>query len=131
MNEIIENIISEMQEEIKSVDDALIMDVAGVAQALAQMRKALDKLDECLDQRQFIKASQLGYSDVASEFIFLQRVLGSLQDSEHQKEKLVQDLALKMKISYEEAFPFIDKQMDSSKPKQDQRKHLNENLRFK
>jgi len=43
------------------------------------------------------------------------RVLGALQDTQHKKEKLVQDVALKANISYGEALPFLDKHMESSK----------------
>lgn len=118
MNETIESIISDMSEDIQTVDDQLIMDVVGVAQALEQLRKALDKIEECLHQRQFSEASQLGYRDVSSEFVFLQRVLGALQNTQYQKEKLVQDVSLKANISYEKALPFLDKRMDSSKPNQ-------------
>ena len=117
MNETIETIISNMAEEIQAIDDDLMMDVVGVSQALGQLRIALDKIDKCLDQRQFSEASNLGYSDVSSEFIFLQRVLGALQGTQGEKEALVSKIALKAKISYEEAFPFLDQQMDSSKPK--------------
>jgi len=117
MNEMIENIVSDMSEDIKIVDDDLMVNVAGVAQALGQLRKALDKVDECLDQRQFSKASSLGYKGVSSEYIFLQRVLGGLQDSQNHKQKLVQDVALKAKVSYEEAAPFLEKHMDSLNPK--------------
>lgn len=115
MNEMIKNIISDMAEEIQVIDESLMLDVAGVSQALGQLRQALDKVDECLNERQFHQASQLGYSDVSSEFIFLQRVLGALQDTQYKKEGLVSQIALKANTSYEEACPFLDEQMDSSK----------------
>lgn len=117
MSEVIENIVSGMSEDIKTVDEEIMADVSGVAQALGQLREALDKVSKCLDQRQFSKASSLGYNEVSSEFIFLQRVLGGLQSSQGNKQKLIQDVALKAKVSYEEAFPFIDKHMDLSNPK--------------
>ncbi|MEE9345844.1 MAG: hypothetical protein V3U88_09595, partial [Methylococcales bacterium] len=102
----INSLLDGMPEAIETVDEILIIGVCGVAQAVGQLREALDKIDECLDQRQFSKASNLGYKDVASEFIFLQRVLGGLQDCQHDKDKLIQDIALETKTSYETVLPF-------------------------
>ena len=89
----------------------------GLPKTFGHLREALGKVNECLDQRQFSKSSSLGYNKVSSEFIFLQRVLGELQGSEGHKQKFVRDAALKAKISYEGAFPFVDKHMGLSKPK--------------
>jgi len=119
----IESAIAEMSDEIKAVDNDLIMDVAGVAQALDLLRKALDKVDKCLENREFEKASSLGYSDVSSEFIFLQRTLGGLQDSYGQKQSLVSEIALKSGVGvYEEVEPFVDAVLDSSKIRSKKRK---------
>jgi len=112
----IENAITEMSEELKTIDNNLIMNMAGVAQAIDQLRKALNKVEKCLDQRQFEEASSLGYSDVSSEFIFLQRTLGGLQHSYGQKQSLVSEIALKSGVGvYEEVEPFVDAVLDSSK----------------
>ena len=117
MSDAIESIIADLSEEVQAIDEALIMDVAGVAQALDQLRSALNKIDESLDQRRFSDASSLGYGVVSSEFIFLQRVLGALQSSQHLKEGLVSKIALKANRSYEAVLPFLDQHLKSSKPK--------------
>ena len=44
-NGIVENIVAELSGKIKEVDDALIMDVVGVAQAADKLRTALAELD--------------------------------------------------------------------------------------
>uniref|UniRef100_UPI00262C53AA hypothetical protein n=1 Tax=uncultured Jannaschia sp. TaxID=293347 RepID=UPI00262C53AA len=79
--------------EIARLDDTLIMDVAGVAQATDEMRQALDALDQLLDAQAFERAAQLGYRDIASAFVFLQRTLGALQGSEHDRSALVSEVA--------------------------------------
>ncbi|GEM_PF-2417614 len=38
MSEVIENIVSGMSEDIKTVDEEIMADVSGVAQALGQLR---------------------------------------------------------------------------------------------
>ena len=58
-------------DEIARIDEALVLDVAGVAQAADELRQALDLLDEHLDARRFDRAAQLGYRDIASDFVFL------------------------------------------------------------
>lgn len=122
----IEQAIAETMAEITVVDELLIMEVVGVAQALSQLRKALDKVDECLDKRDFRKASDLGYSDVASEFIFLQRTLAGLQSAEYQKERLISEIVMKANArSYEEVEPFVNAKMDSAKVLSEQDKLAN------
>lgn len=71
-----EQVIAPMREKIAAVDDNLIMELAGVAQALDELRKALTAVDDCLAKRDFDKAAALGYSSVSSGFVFLQRTLG-------------------------------------------------------
>lgn len=115
----IKNTVEQSMEEIETIDNDIIMDVVGVAQAIDHLREALNKVEICLDKRQFEKASSLGYSDISSEFIFLQRTLGGLQHSYGQKQSLVSEIALKSGVGvYEEVEPFIDKKMKSLEPRQ-------------
>ena len=111
----IEKIIGDAMTEIKMVDDLLIMEVSGVAQALDELRKSLDKVDACLDTRVFDKASSLGYSEVSSAFVFLQRTLGGLQSAQLKKEELISEVAMKSDSnSYEYVEPFVNKKMVSA-----------------
>lgn len=123
----IEQAIADAMAEIAAVDELLMMEVVGVAQALSQLKEALDKVDECLDKRDFSKASDLGYADVASEFIFLQRTLAGLQSAEHQKEGLISKIVMKANArSYEEVEPFVNAKMDSAKERTNQDKLSNQ-----
>ncbi|KZX91686.1 MULTISPECIES: hypothetical protein [unclassified Sulfitobacter] len=49
--------------ELETVDQAMMGEVVGVAQAVGDLRKALDELDGQLDARRFEKAAALGYQD--------------------------------------------------------------------
>jgi hypothetical protein len=119
----IANLVVQKKSEIKNIDDGFFGDVLGVSQAIGQLKEALEKVDICLDNREFQQASSLGYSEVSSEFVFLQRVLGGLNDTVTQKDKLIQDICLELcsqldKISYEEVAPFVTEEMESLKPRE-------------
>ena len=105
--------------EIAQLDDTLIMDVAGVAQAADEMRQALDALDQLLNRRAFERAAQLGYRDIASAFVFLQRTLGGLQGSEHDRSGLVSEVAAEMGCTWEEAEPHVTARMASLRLRND------------
>ena len=121
-NNNIENKVTQKKSAIKDIDEAFYGDVLGVAQALGQLKEALEKVETCLDRREFEKASSLGYSDVSSEFIFLQRCLGGLNDTVMQKQKLIQDIGLELckeldNVRYEEVAPIVEQEIESLKPK--------------
>jgi hypothetical protein len=76
----------------------------------------LTKISVALDARQYEKASALGYEEVASEFVFLQRTLGGLQGVCLEKERLVQELALALRCPYENVLPKVDALLASARP---------------
>jgi len=90
------------------------MEMAGVSMALDQLRKSLDKLKMHLNEREFEKASQLGYQDVAQEFVFVQRTLAGLQTAVHQKEAFISTIAQEINGSYEDAAPYVESRMTSA-----------------
>ncbi len=117
----IENIIFQKKNEIKNIEDGFFGDIVGVAQALGRLKEALDKVDVCLDKREFEKASSLGYGAVSSEFIFLQHCLGGINDTVGQKEKLIQDVCLELckkldNVRNEEVAPLVEQEIESLKP---------------
>jgi hypothetical protein len=73
-------------------------------------------MSRALDARQYEKASALGYEEVASEFVFLQRTLGGLQGACLEKERLVQDLAFALRCPYEDVLPKVDALLASARP---------------
>ncbi len=120
-NQCIENAVENNKDSINTVDDCFYGDMLGVAQAIGQLKEALDKVSTCLNQREFEQASALGYSDVSSEFIFLQRCLGSLNDTVMQKENVIQEICIEVakelkSVKNEEVAVLVDNQMESLKP---------------
>lgn len=112
-----ESIVASMREQITTVDEKTFIALAGTAQALDELRKALVEVDACLGNRDFEKASALGYDSVSSEFIFLQRTLGELNGLCLDKAAIVQEVAFKLRCAYEEALPHVDAVMKSSHPR--------------
>jgi hypothetical protein len=108
--------IASKRKEIAALDDEFFGELVGVAQAIGVLRKALGELSTSLDRREFEKASAIGYGAVASEFIFLQRTLGGLQGACMNKERLVSDLAYRLRWPYEKVLPLVDALMKSPHP---------------
>src|SRR4051812_31709175 len=96
-----DRVIATKRKELAAMDDEFFGEMAGVAEAIAALRTALNQVSAALDARQFEKASSLGYAKVAEEFVFLQRTLGGLQGASLHKEKVVQDLAFVLRCPYE------------------------------
>lgn len=103
--------------ELENVDQAVMDEVVGVAQAIGDLRKALDALGGLLDDRQFEKAAALGYQDLASAFIFLQRTLGGLQSVELNRHAFISSIAEELHCAYEDAEPLVAVRFQCLKPK--------------
>ncbi len=110
----IDAVIDGKTADIESIDNTIFMEMAGVSMALDQLRKSLDKLKMHLNEREFEKASQLGYQDVAQEFVFVQRTLAGLQTAVHQKEAFISTIAQEINGSYEDAAPYVESRMTSA-----------------
>jgi hypothetical protein len=111
-----ERLVAARRKELAASDDEFFAGVGGVAQAIDALRKALSKLNSALDARQYEKASALGYEEVASEFVFLQRTLGGLQGACLHKEALVQGLVFELRCPYEDLLPKVDALLASARP---------------
>lgn len=112
-----EVIIASMSGRLEEIDEELMIEVVGVVQAMDQLRKALDELQEKLDARKFSEAAALGYGSIASEFIFLQRTLGALQEASDEKDGFVSEIAGQAGQSFEEVLPVVAQRMKSLQPK--------------
>ena len=78
-----------------------MIESAGVAKATDALRKALDKVEQCLDDKQYEEVANLGYRDVSSEFIFLQRTMAIIHDKSLERTRIVQDIAFEAKVAQE------------------------------
>ena len=72
-------IIDGKSADIETIDNTILMETVGVAMAIDKLRESLDKVESYLDDREFEKASHVGYQDVAHDFVYVQRTLAGLQ----------------------------------------------------
>lgn len=109
--------VQDFMPQIERVSMAIMGEVIGVAQALGELRNALDAIDNCLDTREFDRASHLGYSDASSAFIFLQRALGGLQSAADAKDNLIADIGITSGAkNHEEVLPHVKAVMFAIQP---------------
>ena len=114
MDKAIRAAIDQQAQKLEEIDQSTMH--SGVYQAVHQLRQVLNQVEQSLQQRDYEKASSLGYSEVASEFVFLQRTLGGLLDSVHDKQAFIQDIALQTKTPYEGVATLVEQRMASLKP---------------
>jgi len=108
------SIVDKQNAAIEALDNDMMMETVGVFMALDELRKSINLIEAHLNEREFEKASQVGYQELASNFVYVQRTLAGVQASTHRKEALISDVALMANAAYEDAAPFVEKKMESS-----------------
>ena len=103
--------IKQHAERLDEVELNIAIEAAGVAQAVDALRKALDQVEDRLRNRQYETVANLGYRDVASEFIFLQRTMGSLLTAALRRASLISDIAGQTRMSYEVVEPLVAREI--------------------
>jgi hypothetical protein len=96
------------RERLRAIHDDLFGDTIGTLQAIGDLSRELKNLKTLLSNGEYEKASSLGYTKIASDFIFLQRCLGGLQKSVFGQDSIVQDLARDNRLSFEEVAPDVE-----------------------
>ncbi len=104
----IKQIIINHSKCLDEISTRLAIESAGVAQAVDALRQALNKVEQCLNDRQYEEVANLGYRDVSSEFVFLQRTMGSLLTRAHERSSIVSEIAGDAKVAYEQVEPLVE-----------------------
>jgi|APLak6261673822_1056097.scaffolds.fasta_scaffold15522_2 predicted O-linked N-acetylglucosamine transferase (SPINDLY family) len=107
-------IVDKQSDAIEALDNDMMMETVGVSMALDELRKSINLIEAHLNEREFEKASQAGYHELANSFIYVQRTLAGIQTNVHRKESLISGIALMVKTAYEDVAPFVEKKMQSS-----------------
>ena len=112
----IKEAIAASRDKIREIDEKIIGQSIGVSTAINELRKGLSKIEDCLQKREYYEASNIGYREVSSSFVFLQRALGGIQGAMADKEELVSEIALQSGVNvYEEVEPLVNEIMASAK----------------
>lgn len=108
------SIIDGKSADIETLDNNILMETVGVAMSIDKLRESLDSVESHLNDREFEKASHVGYQEVAHDFVYVQRTLAGLQAAAHQKEALISNIAQEANTSYEDVAPYVDQKMQSA-----------------
>jgi hypothetical protein len=99
---------------IATLDDDILMETVGVTMALDKLRESLKKLSDHMDNREFEKASSVGYNELASDFVYVQRTLAGIQIIAHQKAAFISDIAREANTAYENVAPYVEERLSTS-----------------
>lgn len=108
------SIIDGKSADIETLDNNILMETVGVAMAIDKLRDSLDSVELHLNDREFEKASHVGYQEIAHNFVYVQRTLAGLQAAAHQKEALISNIAYEANTSYEDVAPYVNDKMQSA-----------------
>ena len=109
MQKPVDILISDMSNRIESVNENLLLSGAAVRQAISSFKDTLEQLESLIDKDDISGAAKLGYETISSDYVFLQRLLGSAQEADLEKVQIIQDLASQSTGVYEEAASHIEK----------------------
>ena len=98
--------------DFEELDQLMFGAGIGVAQAIGQLTAALDEIDQCMKDRDYEKASSLGYNEAAHEF-----VLGEVQSVRSNMDALGSQIALETTGVFEEVWPDVKERLDCLNPK--------------
>lgn len=114
----IDNTLADYADALDALSDNYIGESIGVHQAIGDIRAALDDIEIKMASRYYEQAAALGYREIASSFIFLQRALGGLQSVEGKKHSLIAEIGIKSGVPvYEEIAPHVTAAISALNPK--------------
>jgi hypothetical protein len=64
------SIIDRQTAVIETLDNDIMMETVGVSMALDKLRESLDIIETHLNEREFEKASHVGYQELAHNFVY-------------------------------------------------------------
>jgi hypothetical protein len=98
---------------LREVYDGLVGDTIGVYQSIGNLTRELTKLKAHLKAGEYMEASHLGYTQISTEFIFLQRCLAGVQSGSLAKDKVTQEVAYEQQKAFEDVEPLVEAAWES------------------
>jgi hypothetical protein len=106
-------ISAEVRTQLSNINDDIFGDVLGACQAIDYMIQNLNQIKRHISSREYESASNAGYTDISSNFIFLQRCLGGLNSSILNRAKVIQQIAFEYRVPFEDVEPKVQEVMQS------------------
>ena len=91
-----------MDDQFREANYDIAIAAGSVFHASDLLRKALDKVADFTKRNDCEGAAGLGYGDVSSAYIFLQRALGDLQSTGQRRDELISEIAGKVGYAFED-----------------------------
>ena len=101
---------SSISQRAKELEDAfmnVLIHSAPVLQCADLLKKAIDEIVSCIDSDQCEQAADLGYEDLSSNYIWMQRALGSLKDAAMQCSEAISQVAGDCGLAHEQVKPLV------------------------
>lgn len=92
---------------LKGLEPDFAVEGGAAFQAIDELYNKLEEVKAAIMADDYRKASSLGYNEVSSAYIFLQRMLGSLITLDMKKDSIVSELAYELKVPYEKALELV------------------------
>ncbi len=106
----INRIKSSIEKRAKELADAhmdLLIQAGPVLQSADFLKNAIDEIVACVHGDQFELAADLGYKELSSHFIWLQRTLGSLKEAALHCSDAIAEVAGDCGLAHEQVKPLV------------------------
>jgi hypothetical protein len=125
----VETSIGKRAKEIEDAFTNAMIHSAPVFHCADELRKSIDEILITIESNQIEDAADLGYGDLCSNFVWMQRCLGALHDAALKRSNAISEVAGDCGLAYEQVKPLVVEYIDrinSQKQKQsndDERKN--------
>lgn len=102
---------SAIDKRAKELDKAhlqVLIHAAPVFQCADALSKSIDAILKAIDLKQYREASDIGYGDLCSNFVWMQRTLGSLSTAAFKLSDTISRVAGDSGVPYEQVKPLVD-----------------------
>ncbi|MGN6133014.1 MAG: hypothetical protein ACTHOU_00885 [Aureliella sp.] len=86
----------------------MLIESVPVIQSADALKKSVDEIVGCINSDQFELAADLGYRDLSSNFVWLQRSLGGVKIAALECSQAISDVAGDCGLAFEQVKPFVD-----------------------
>lgn len=104
----IKSAIDKRAKELDKAHLQVLIHAAPVFQCADALSKSIDAVLKAIDLKQYQDASDIGYGDLCSNFVWMQRTLGSLSTAAFKLSDTISRVAGDSGVPYEQVKPLVD-----------------------
>jgi hypothetical protein len=99
--------INKRAHELKESYMSVLIQAVPVLQCADALKKSIDEIVDSIKLDQFEQAADLGYQDLCSNFVWIQRTLGAVHDAAMQCSAAIAEVAGDTGLSHEQVKPLV------------------------